>query len=32
LDRGAWGTLEVKGASDPAIFKGDSDEHDHSGH
>lgn len=32
LDRGAWGTIEVKGNKNTAIFNGIADTHDHSGH
>lgn len=31
-DKGAWGTIEVTGEADPAIFDGDFNVHDHEGH
>lgn len=31
-DKGAWGTIEVTGEADPAIFDGDFEAHDHDGH
>lgn len=32
LDRGAWGTIEVKGSADASLFNGTVGLHDHSGH
>ena len=32
LDRGAWGAIEVTGNENPDIFKGEPDQHEHSGH